>query len=98
MAQAPCRRRIARCDATSAPKVAKVRCNARRKTSPRGRRSIARLPASPADRYHRGAALTDFDNREGAVQAYIEEHGVVEADVLVFGDGAQSPTRRRCLQ
>src|ERR1700675_2031336 len=53
--------------------------------------------AFPADRYHRGAALTDFDNREGAVQAYIEEHGVVEADVLVAADGAQSPTRRRFL-
>src|ERR1700692_1861765 len=53
--------------------------------------------AFPADRYHRGAALTDFDNREGAVQAHIEGHGVVEADVLVPADGAQSPTRRRFL-
>src|SRR6195256_5053904 len=53
--------------------------------------------AFPADRYHRGAMLTDFANREGAVQAHIDGHGVVEADLLVAADGAQSPTRRRFL-
>ena len=53
--------------------------------------------AFPADRYHRGATLTDFGNGEGAVQAHIDGHGVVEADVLVAADGAQSPTRRRFL-
>src|SRR5258707_14882735 len=53
--------------------------------------------AFPADRYHRGAMLTDFGNREGAVQAHIDGHGVVEADVLVAADGAQSPTRRHLL-
>src|SRR6267142_2654446 len=53
--------------------------------------------AFPSDRYHRGATLTDFGNREGAVQAHIEGHGMVEADVLVAADGAQSPTRRRFL-
>src|SRR5258706_8394971 len=53
--------------------------------------------AFPADRYHRGATLTDFGNREGAVQAHIEGHGMVEADVLVAADGAQSPTRRGFL-
>jgi 2,6-dihydroxypyridine 3-monooxygenase len=53
--------------------------------------------AFPADRYHRGATLTDFGNGEGPVQAHIDRHGVVEADVLVAADGAQSPTRRRFL-
>jgi 2-polyprenyl-6-methoxyphenol hydroxylase-like FAD-dependent oxidoreductase len=55
------------------------------------------VAAFPVDRYHRGATLTDFDNRKGAVRAHIEGHGVVEADVLVAADGAQSPTRRRFL-
>src|SRR5258706_11715483 len=53
--------------------------------------------AFPSDRYHRGATLTDFGNGEGAVWAHIEGHGVVEADLLVAADGAQSPTRRRFL-
>src|SRR6202521_3609954 len=53
--------------------------------------------AFPADRYHRGATLTDFGNGEGAVQAHIDGHGVVEADGLAAADGAQSSTRRRFL-
>jgi 2-polyprenyl-6-methoxyphenol hydroxylase-like FAD-dependent oxidoreductase len=53
--------------------------------------------AFPSDRYHRGATLTDFGNGEAPVQAHIDGHGVVEADVLVAADGAQSPTRRRFL-
>src|SRR5258707_10891675 len=53
--------------------------------------------AFPADRYHPGATLTDFDNGEGVVQAHIDGHGVGEGDVLVAADGAQSPTRRRFL-
>ena len=55
------------------------------------------VTAFPADRYHQGATLTDFDNREGTVRAHIDGHGMVEADVLVVADGAQSPTRRRFL-
>jgi 2-polyprenyl-6-methoxyphenol hydroxylase-like FAD-dependent oxidoreductase len=51
----------------------------------------------PADRYHRDATLTDFGNGEGTVRAHIDGHGVVEADVLVAADGAQSSTRRRFL-
>src|ERR1700682_5262014 len=53
--------------------------------------------AFPADRYHGGATLTNFGNGEGAVRAHIDGHGVVEADLLVAADGAQSPTRRRFL-
>ena len=53
--------------------------------------------AFPSDRYHRGATLTDFVNGDGAVQAHIDGHGLVEADVLVVADGAQSPTRQRFL-
>ena len=41
--------------------------------------------AFPSDRYHRGATLTDFVNGDGAVQAHIDGHGLVEADVLVDG-------------
>ena len=55
------------------------------------------VAAFPSDRYHRGATLTDFGNGNGAVRAHIDGHGVVEADVLVAADGAQSPTRRRFL-
>lgn len=53
--------------------------------------------AFPSERYHRGAMLKDFGNRNGAVQAHIDGHGVVETDLLVAADGAQSPTRRRLL-
>src|SRR5271165_1331674 len=53
--------------------------------------------AFPSDRYHRGATLTDFVNGDGAVQAHIDGHGLVEEDVLVVADGAQSPTRQRFL-
>jgi 2-polyprenyl-6-methoxyphenol hydroxylase-like FAD-dependent oxidoreductase len=53
--------------------------------------------AFPSDRYHQGATLTDFGNGDGVVRAHIDGHGVVEADVLVVADGAQSPTRRRFL-
>jgi len=55
------------------------------------------VAAFPADRYHWGATLTDFGNGDGVVRAHIDGHGVVEADVLVAADGAQSPTRRRLL-
>jgi 2,6-dihydroxypyridine 3-monooxygenase len=90
-----------------------TRCRVRRYLSPEGGDGeVQRAPqdftsweaiyrtlaaAFPADRYHRGAALTDFDNGEGVVQAHIDGHGVVEADGLVAADGAQSPTRRRFL-
>src|SRR6202045_3469759 len=53
--------------------------------------------AFPADRYHRGATLTDFGNGEGAVQAHIDGHGVVEVDVVVAAEVAKSPTRRHFL-
>src|ERR1700730_8233655 len=53
--------------------------------------------AFPFERYHRGAMLTNFGNGKGAVRAHIDGHGVVEADVLVAADGAQSPTRRHFL-
>src|SRR6266853_6736170 len=53
--------------------------------------------AFPSDRYHQGATLTDFVFGDGAVQAHIDGHGLVEADVLVAANGAQSPTRRRFL-
>src|SRR5260221_9230819 len=53
--------------------------------------------AFPFERYHRGAMLTNFGNGKGAVRAHIDGHRVVEADVLVAADGAQSPTRPHFL-
>jgi 2-polyprenyl-6-methoxyphenol hydroxylase-like FAD-dependent oxidoreductase len=53
--------------------------------------------AFPSDRYHQGATLTEFANREGSVWAHIDGYGEFEADVLVAADGAQSSTRRRVL-
>jgi 2,6-dihydroxypyridine 3-monooxygenase len=97
----------------SAGALPTTRCAVRRYLSPEGGEGkVQRAPqdftsweaiyrtladAFPSDRYHRGATLTDFGNGEGPVQAHIDEHGVVEADVLVAADGAQSPTRRRFL-
>jgi hypothetical protein len=85
-------------------------CTVRRYLSPEGGEGeVQRAPqdleaiyrtlvaAFPSDRYHRGATLTDFGNGNGAVRAHIDGQGVVEADVLVAADGAQSPTRRRFL-
>jgi 2-polyprenyl-6-methoxyphenol hydroxylase-like FAD-dependent oxidoreductase len=46
------------------------------------------VAAFPADRYHRGATLTDFANGDGVVRAHIDGHEVVEADVLVSNDMA----------
>jgi 2-polyprenyl-6-methoxyphenol hydroxylase-like FAD-dependent oxidoreductase len=90
-----------------------TRCAVRRYLSPEGGEGkVQRAPqdftsweaiyrtladAFPSERYHRGAMLTDFGNGKGAVRAHIDGHGVVEADVLVAADGAQSATRRRFL-
>src|ERR1700676_1424839 len=90
-----------------------TRCTVRRYLSPEGGEGeVQRAPqdftaweaiyrtlaaAFPADRYHRGATLTDFGNGDGAVQVLIEGHEMVEADLLVAADGAQSPIRRRFL-
>ena len=90
-----------------------TRCRVRRYLSPEGGEGeVQRAPQDftsweaiyrtlattfPSDRYHRGATLTDFGNGGGVVQAHIDGHGVVEADLLVAADGAQSPTRRRFL-
>src|SRR5260370_25498833 len=97
----------------SADALPTTHCTVRRYLSPEGGEGeVQRAPqdfpsweaiyrtlaaAFPSDRYHRGAMLTDFGNGEGAVRAHIEGHGVIEADVLVAADGAQSPTRRRFL-
>jgi 2-polyprenyl-6-methoxyphenol hydroxylase-like FAD-dependent oxidoreductase len=75
-------------------------CRVRRYLSPEGGEGqVQRAPqdAFPSDRYHQGATLTDFGNGNGVVRAHIDGHGVVEADVLVAADGAQSPTRRHFL-
>jgi hypothetical protein len=92
------RPRARRLGKSKAVAAVKARCNARRRTSPRGRRSIARSPSLFPPTVTIGAqTLTDFVNGDGAVQAHIDGHGLVEADVLVATDGAQSPTRQRFL-
>ena len=53
--------------------------------------------AFPSERYHRGAMLTNFENGKGSVRAHINRDKVVEADVLVAADGAQSSSRRHFL-
>lgn len=53
----------------------------------------------PADRYHMGSILTDFQDHDNGrlVSAAIEGVGHIETDVLVCADGAQSASRRRLL-
>src|SRR5260370_19141161 len=51
--------------------------------------------AFPADRYHRGATLTDFGNGDGVGRADIDGHGVIEADGRVAAGRAHAPSRRR---
>jgi 2-polyprenyl-6-methoxyphenol hydroxylase-like FAD-dependent oxidoreductase len=51
----------------------------------------------PAARYHMGAALSGFEDREGGVAVDIDGVGRLVADLLVCADGAQSASRRRLL-
>lgn len=51
----------------------------------------------PDVHYHAGVALRGFETIGGAVHADLADRGVVEADLLVCADGAQSETRRRLL-
>ncbi len=53
----------------------------------------------PADRYHMGSVLADFQDHDGGrlVSATIDGTGQIETDVLVCADGAQSASRRRLL-
>lgn len=55
--------------------------------------------ALPADRYHMGSVLSDFQDHDGGqlVSAMIDGKGHIETDVLVCADGAQSASRRRLL-
>jgi 2-polyprenyl-6-methoxyphenol hydroxylase-like FAD-dependent oxidoreductase len=53
--------------------------------------------AFPDAKYHTGAALEGFENRNETVSADIAGHGRITADLLICADGAQSETRRRLL-
>ncbi len=53
--------------------------------------------AFPADRYHRGRGLTDFEQTAHGVTAYFSNGGTVEGDVLIGADGLRSTVRQQCL-
>lgn len=53
------------------------------------------LRALPAERYHRGAAVEGAQRTGRGLAVTIAGHGMVDADVLIAADGAQSPARRR---
>lgn len=53
----------------------------------------------PADRYHMGSELSDFQEHasESPISVAIEGQSRIEADVLVCAEGSQSASRRRLL-
>jgi 2-polyprenyl-6-methoxyphenol hydroxylase-like FAD-dependent oxidoreductase len=53
--------------------------------------------AFPADRYHRGRALTALAQHEGSVVAHFSDGGTAAANVLVGADGLRSTVRQHCL-
>lgn len=58
--------------------------------------------AFPNERYHAGATVQRFEsvndeNMNEIVRADIAGHGLIDTDLLVCADGAQSETRRRLL-
>jgi 2-polyprenyl-6-methoxyphenol hydroxylase-like FAD-dependent oxidoreductase len=54
--------------------------------------------AFPKDRYHTGAKITGVEAQGNhTVKAHVEGRGLIEVDVFVSADGAQSPTRRQLL-
>ena len=101
--------------ANGAPPLPTTQCSVRRYLEPAGGDGhVQRAPqeftsweaiyttlraALPADRYHMGSVLADFQDHDGGrlVSAMIDGKGRIETDVLVCADGAQSASRRRLL-
>lgn len=98
-----------------APHLPTMQCSVRRYLDPEGGDGqVQRAPQDftsweaiyttlratlPADRYHMGSILADFQDHDGGrlVSATIDGKGRIETDVLVCADGAQSASRRRLL-
>ena len=53
--------------------------------------------ALPGDRYHRGQALTAFEQTASGVTAYFSNGGAAHGDVLIGADGLRSTVRQQCL-
>lgn len=53
--------------------------------------------AFPADRYHRGRALTSFVQSGSGITAHFSDGSAVEGDVLIGADGLRSSVRQQCL-
>jgi 2-polyprenyl-6-methoxyphenol hydroxylase-like FAD-dependent oxidoreductase len=53
--------------------------------------------AFPPHHYHRGRALTGFEQTGASVLAHFADGGTVEGDVLIGADGLRSTVRGQCL-
>ncbi len=53
--------------------------------------------AFPGDRYHRGHALTAFEQTASGVTAHFSNGGTAHGDVLIGADGLRSTVRQQCL-
>jgi len=53
--------------------------------------------AFPAERYHRGRSLKQFEQNGGVVVAHFSDGGTAVGDVLIGGDGLRSTARQQCL-
>ena len=51
----------------------------------------------PADRYHEGTPLEDFEQTDQAVTAHFKGLGKIEADMLVGADGSRSLVRQKLM-
>ena len=53
--------------------------------------------AFPPANYHRGKALTVFEQRPGAVHAHFSDGESIDVDLLIGADGIRSSVRQQCL-
>ena len=53
--------------------------------------------AFPGDRYHRGHALTAFEQTASGVTAHFSNGGTAHGDLLIGADGLRSTVRQQCL-
>lgn len=53
--------------------------------------------AFPPEAYHRGKALVEFEQDDGAVRARFSDGESISADLLIGADGIRSSVRQQCL-